>query len=259
MGNTVGYSVRFDKVLPQTHGSLLFCTTGILLRRLEHDLRLEGITHIIIDEAHERSLQSDLLLKLFKDMLKHSPHIKLIVMSATINAELFQQYFSCGIVNVPGKLYPVKMHFMEDIESLNTKLLNQNNFAETEIPYRSIVNLIQWIVKNKPHGGILCFLPGWQEIKELRRLLQSTRLDNLLILPLHSKVANKLQQRVFVPAPIGVTKIILATDIAETGITIKDVTYVIDTAIKREINWNESKSVCSLSLARVSRSNISQR
>ncbi|KAK9306610.1 hypothetical protein QLX08_002797 [Tetragonisca angustula] len=258
IGNTVGYHVRFYNKMPKNHGSILFCTTGMLLRKLEYDPTLEKVSHIIIDEAHERSLHTDLLLKLCKDLLEHKSHIKLIIMSASINAEIFQEYFSSATINVPGELHHVEMHFIDDIDFLNNNLSNWDTLMTKEIPFNEIVCLIQWIINNKPPGAILCFLPGWREIKLLHDMLQN-EMDDLLILPLHSKLPNHIQQKVFKPAPANMTKIVLATDVAETGITIPDISYVIDTAIKRETLWNEKKSLSSLCFCPISQANIYQR
>ncbi|XP_043789462.1 ATP-dependent RNA helicase DHX30-like [Apis laboriosa] len=259
IGNTVGYHVRFEKKIPQVqYGSILYCTTGIFLQKLKYDRTLKKISHIIIDEAHDRSLQTDILLKLLKDILKHNSHKKLIIMSASINAEIFQQYFSSTLINIPGKLYDVDMHFIDDIHLFDDSL-NLNDLMKTEIPFDKIVNLIIWIITNKPPGAILCFLPGWQEIKYLHDMLQNTEMKNLLILPLHSKIPNHIQKKAFKPAPNNFTKIILATDIAESGITIQDIKYVIDTAIKREVQWNEQKSLFNLNFSRISQANIFQR
>lgn len=258
IGNTIGYHVRFEKEIPKVQdGSILYCTTGILLQKLKCDL--QGISHIIIDEAHERNLQTDILLKLLRDILKRNSHIKLIIMSASINAEIFQQYFSSALIDIPGNLYDVDMHFIDDIHLFDDDSLNLNSLMKREIPYDKIVNLITWIITNKPPGAILCFLPGWQEIKYLHDMLQKTKMNNLLILPLHSKVPIDIQKKVFKQVPNDVRKIILATDIAETGITIQDVRYVVDTAIKRETQWNENKSLFNLNFNHISQANILQR
>ncbi|CAL7939710.1 unnamed protein product [Xylocopa violacea] len=258
VGQTVGYHVRFNSRIPLSRSSILYCTTGILLRKLEYQDILKQATHIILDEAHERNLQTDILLTLLKKKLKENPHLKLIVMSASMNAELFQRYFSSTVINIPGKLYPVKMHFMEDIEIFNGELLQYQRNNILEIPYYKIVKLIQWIITHKPPGGILCFLPGWQEIKELREILHS-EINNLFIVPLHSKISVATQQKAFDSPPHNMTKVILSTDIAETGITITDINYVIDTAIKKDVEWNEDKFISSLNFCKISKANIIQR
>lgn len=164
VGDVVGYHVRLNKVLPKLPGSILYCTTGILLQKIRVNPRMEGVSHVILDEAHERTLQTDILLSLLKNMLNINSSLKVIIMSATMNAELFQQYLSCPVIDVPGKIFPVKMHFLEDIEAFKTDLATENCSAEPNISYERIVHLIEWIVKNKPPGAILCFLPGWHEI-----------------------------------------------------------------------------------------------
>ncbi|CAK9833953.1 ATP-dependent RNA helicase DHX30 [Anthophora retusa] len=259
LGDVVGYHVRFDHVLPQTYGSILYCTTGIFLRRLESDPTLKGVTHVIIDEAHERNLQTDLMLKFLKEFLKNNLHVKLIIMSATINTELFEKYISCETFTVSGTLYPVKMHFLNDIDIFKEESLSKSSLVKMNISFAKIVDLIKWIIETKPPGGILCFLPGWQEIKNLHKLLENTKMNNLLILPLHSNLANMNQQKVFDSVPDHITKIILATDIAESSITIKDIRYVIDTGIKKEVIWNEKTSLSSMNTTFVSQSNILQR
>lgn len=258
IGDVVGYHVRFNSVTPNHHGSILFSTSGMLLRMLESNPTLEGISHVIVDEAHERNLQNDVLLKLMKDILQKNQTIKLIIMSATLNESLFQQYFSCEVIDIPGKLYPVKMHFKEDIQIFE-KTLKQNKSMELRIPFDKIVELVQWIVTNKPPGCILCFLPGWQEIKELHDLLKKAMIKNLLILPLHSKVSHQNQLKIFDPVPRHITKVILATDIAECSITIEDVCYVIDTAIKREYQRYKNDSEPILNFNLISKANIHQR
>ncbi|CAK9811576.1 ATP-dependent RNA helicase DHX30 [Anthophora quadrimaculata] len=227
--------------------------------KLESDPTLKGVSHVIIDEAHERNLQTDLILKFFKDFLKNNSHVKLIIMSATVNTEMFEKYFSCETFNVPGILYPVKMHFLDDIDIFKEEFSSKSNLVKMDIPFAKIVDLIKWIIKTKPPGGILCFLPGWQEIKQLHKLLENTKMNNLLILPLHSKLANMNLQKIFAPVSDDVTKIILATDIAESSITIKDIRYVIDTAIKKEVSWNEKISLSSMNITFISQANILQR
>ncbi|XP_076621574.1 ATP-dependent RNA helicase DHX30 isoform X2 [Colletes latitarsis] len=260
VGSTIGYHVRLMHMLPKLPGSILFCTTGILLRRLHNNPTLTGVSHVIIDESHERTLQIDILLNLLKKVLKVNPNLKLIIMSATMNAELFQQYFSCIVINVPGKMYPVKMHFMDDIDIFEKKSLNAFDSKNIEIPFKETIALIRWISKNKPPGAILCFLPGWNEIQYVfNTLLKNYHSTNDMILRLHSKLSHEEQYEIFKPAPQNVRKIILATDIAESSITIKDVSYVIDTVIKKEMCWNNTKCLYSVNNVWISQANICQR
>ncbi|XP_043251721.1 ATP-dependent RNA helicase DHX30-like [Colletes gigas] len=260
VGQTIGYQVRLKHIIPKLSGSILFCTTGILLRRMQANPSLRGVSHIIMDESHERTLQIDILLNLLKKVLKTNPDLKLIIMSATMNAELFQQYFSCVVIDVPGKMYPVKMHFMDDIDIFKRQSLNAFNSKNIEVPFKETIGLIRWISKNKPPGAILCFLPGWKEIQYVYNGLYKNFHDSgSLILRLHSKLSHNEQDEIFNPAPPNVRKIILATDIAESSITIKDVSYVIDTVIKKETCWNNTKCLYGVSNVWISQANICQR
>ncbi|XP_076222264.1 ATP-dependent RNA helicase DHX30-like isoform X5 [Nomia melanderi] len=258
LGYVVGYHIRFESVLPQSSGSILFCTTGIALRRLQRNAILENLSHIIIDEAHERTLEIDVLLGIVKQLLNDKPSLKLIIMSATINVDILQKYFSCDVIEIPGQVYPVKTHFLEDI-----KIFKQHNLRkmlkERETPLDDTAELIRWIIENKPLGGILCFLPGWSEIQMLRKTLQYLQNYNVHIIPVHSKLTNLEQQAVFKTLPHGSQKIILATDIAENSITIPDVKYVVDTVRKRNLIWDERTSIYNISTHWVTRANINQR
>ncbi|XP_076238267.1 ATP-dependent RNA helicase DHX30 [Calliopsis andreniformis] len=259
LGDVVGYHVRLDSVIPKICGSIIFYTSGMLLQKMRYELVTQNASHIIIDEVHERTLQTDILLNLLKKLLDTNPSLKVIIMSATINTELFQKYFSCPKIDIPGKIYPIKMHFLEDMPFFVRKSLEKSNLIEPKVPFDDVVRLINWIVKNKPPGAILCFLPGWQDIKNLQNLLEKINSTNYYILPLHSKLTNDIQKRIFEPVPDSVQKIILATDIAESSITIQDVTYVIDTAVKKDIQWNNLQSTYSITNKWISQANVYQR
>lgn len=113
LGESVGYSVRFESVLPRPYGSILFCTIGVLLRKLEGGLR--GISHIIVDEIHERDVNSDFLLVVLRDMVHFYPDLRIILMSATIDTTLFSDYFGgCPVIEIPGRAHPVTQYFLED-------------------------------------------------------------------------------------------------------------------------------------------------
>ncbi|XP_065487852.1 putative ATP-dependent RNA helicase DHX57 [Caloenas nicobarica] len=130
IGLTVGYQIRLESV-KSSATRLLYCTTGVLLRRLEGDLTLQGITHVIVDEVHERTEESDFLLLVLKDIMVQRPDLRIILMSATLNAELFSQYFhSCPIINIPGRTFPVDQFFLEDVIAMTRYVLEDNS------PYR---------------------------------------------------------------------------------------------------------------------------
>ncbi|XP_050521951.1 ATP-dependent RNA helicase A-like [Daktulosphaira vitifoliae] len=266
IGDSVGYSIRFDSVLPRSHGSILVCTDGILMSRLENGLH--GISHIIVDEVHERHANTDFLMIILKDIAEKYHDIRIILMSATIDTELFSKYFNnCPVIEVIGTCYPVKELFLEDIiqqtgycPTINKKqrkfIKNQNNLncnlnvsddytndvkeqvamiSEDDQHIEIIKHLLKFIETNDQiqdkSGAILIFLPGWDWIISLKEcLLQDEYFasSKFLFLPLHSILPTSEQEKVFQTVRRGVRKVILATNIAETSITIEDVVYVID-------------------------------
>ncbi|XP_066451956.1 putative ATP-dependent RNA helicase DHX57 [Eleutherodactylus coqui] len=345
VGISVGYQIRLESV-KSSATRLLYCTTGVLLRRLEGDSTLQGVTHVIVDEVHERTEESDFLLLVLKDVMIQRPDLKILLMSATVNAELFSQYFSgCPVIHIPGRTYPVDQFFLEDaisktryvledgspyhrsskysyvqdsskgkkgksygdlLEELEQDITSslklqdarmvkdsmpdqQLSFKELSVRYsgvsKSVIKtlsamdldkinldlieaLLEWIVgggHSYPPGAVLVFLPGLAEIKALYEQLQSNALfsnrrsKRCVIYPLHSSLSSEEQQAVFIKPPQGVTKIIIATNIAETSITIDDVVYVIDSGKMREKRYDPSKSMESLEDTWVSRANAIQR
>ncbi|XP_019623182.1 PREDICTED: putative ATP-dependent RNA helicase DHX57 isoform X1 [Branchiostoma belcheri] len=127
LGNVVGYQIRLESKM-STWTRLVFCTTGVLLRRLEGDSLLEGITHIIVDEVHERSEESDFLIMVLKDLLPKRPDIRIILMSATLNADLFSMYFgNCPVIEIPGKIFPVDQYFLEDAIDFTSYVIEENS------------------------------------------------------------------------------------------------------------------------------------
>ena len=138
LGSSTGYSVRFESVFPRPYGGILFCTVGVLLRKLESGLR--GISHVIVDEIHERDINTDFLLVLLKDMLATYKELRVILMSATIDTSLFSEYFeNCPVIEVHGKTYPVCEYYLEDVVQLlnfkppsNRKRKNKNNNDDEE-------------------------------------------------------------------------------------------------------------------------------
>lgn len=117
LGQGVGYSVRFESVLPKPYGSIMFCTVGVLLKKLENGLR--GVSHVIVDEIHERDVNSDFIMVILRDMIHNYPDLRVILMSATIDTTLFSKYFNnCPVIEIPGRAYPVKQYFLEDAVEL---------------------------------------------------------------------------------------------------------------------------------------------
>ncbi|XP_015074293.1 DExH-box ATP-dependent RNA helicase DExH5, mitochondrial isoform X1 [Solanum pennellii] len=293
LGETVGYKVRLEGVKGRdTH--LLFCTTGILLRRLLVDRNLKGITHVIVDEIHERGMNEDFLLIVLKDLLPRRPELRLILMSATLDAELFSSYFDgAPLVHIPGFTYPVHTHFLENILEMSGYRLTPDNqiddygqertwkmnkqaprkrksqiasavedtlrsadfqefSPETQeslscwnpdcIGFNFIEYILCHICENERPGAVLVFMTGWDDISSLKDKLQSHPIlgntSRVLLLACHGSMASSEQRLIFDKPEDGVRKIVLATNIAETSITIDDVVFVIDCGKAKETSYD---------------------
>ncbi|KAI9364518.1 P-loop containing nucleoside triphosphate hydrolase protein [Zopfochytrium polystomum] len=403
-GSWVGHVVRLESKISESSTRLTYLTTGVLLRRLEADPLLTGITWVVVDEVHERSLESDFLLIVLRRVVKArlmlwmkglaqgsgnaenlSPPLRVVLMSATAEAEKFARYFqgalddissdaaragislSCPVVTVPGRTYPVKTFFLEDaVEKSGYHMEPGSEFAKrsdliskagvikvggrsgksgTTVHYELssdanairheprpkvaaasvegddaaesplfdnndddgfdaeddsgfsngvsaatiqtlermdkrridldlLEHLIRHLVRTEDAsipeeksftGSILVFLPGIAEIRRLYDRLTAEGLRSnqfgpgLWVLPLHSMLGGSDQSRVFQPAPTGKRKVVLATNIAETGITIPDVVYVIDTCRAREVSYDAKRNMTKLSEVLVSQANCRQR
>ena len=277
--SVVGFSIRLESnFTPETR--LVYATTGIVMRMLEGSDDLGDITHLILDEVHERTIDSDFLLIVLRKLLARRLDLKVVLMSASVNAQRFSDYLGgAPVMNVPGRAFPVDTKYLEDaveITSFNTKsgshggaeaveygddddaanipsqiadlqgyspktLTAIANFDEYRISYSLIVRLLETIATSESYRSyskaILIFLPGMAEIRRLNDMLKGHRTftDGWYIYALHSTIATDEQERAFLVPPPGVRKIVLATNIAETGITIPDVTCVIDTGKHKEM------------------------
>lgn len=293
LGETVGYKVRLEGMKGRdTH--LLFCTTGILLRRLLNDRNLKGVTHVIVDEIHERGMNEDFLLIVLKDLLPRRPELKLILMSATLDAELFSSYFGgAHTFHIPGFTFPVQIHFMEDILEMTGYRLTAYNQIDDygqdktwkmnkQTPRRrksQIVsavedafkaadfkdyspetqgslscwnpdcfgfNLIEYLLCNicekESPGAVLVFMTGWDDISCLKEKLQANPIlgdtNRVVLLACHGSMASEEQRLIFDEPKDGVRKIVLATNIAETSITINDVVFVLDCGKAKETSYD---------------------
>ncbi|XP_073533113.1 ATP-dependent RNA helicase DHX30 [Phyllobates terribilis] len=261
----VGYQVRLESNLPPRGGALLFCTVGVLLKKLQTNPGLEGVSHVVVDEVHERDVNTDFLLILLKQVLDVNPGIKVILMSATGDNQRISRYFGdCPIVRVPGFMYPVEGHYLEEIlPMLGRKSHQKPQTAEDCVPDLDLISdVVLHIDKHGPPGGILCFLPGWQEIRRVQEILQERlvhRNGQHLILPVHSNIPLSNQQAIFDRPPPGVRKIVLATNIAETSVTIDDIVHVVDTGMHKEQRYDLRTKVSCLETTWVSKSNVTQR
>ncbi|ELQ39414.1 pre-mRNA-splicing factor ATP-dependent RNA helicase PRP43 [Pyricularia oryzae] len=302
----VGYSIRLEANTSR-ETRLVFATTGIVMRMLEGSNDLRDITHLVLDEVHERSIDSDFLLIVLKKLMTRRKDLKVVLMSATVDADRFSNYLDgAPVLNVPGRTFPVQVNFLEDAVELTgytidqkvpqerlveidedaevepessskTELLKslkgystrtRNTLAqmdEYKIDFDLIVQLISRIASDPNYQdyskAILVFLPGIAEIRTLNDLLLGDRSfqQNWLVYPLHSTIATEEQEAAFLVPPHGMRKIVLATNIAETGITIPDVTCVIDTGKHREMRFDERRQMSRLIDTFISRANAKQR
>ncbi|KAE8595601.1 hypothetical protein XENTR_v10015808 [Xenopus tropicalis] len=262
----VGYQVRLESMLPPRGGALLFCTVGVLLKKLQGNPTLEGVSHILVDEVHERDVNTDFLLILLKMVQQQNPKLKVVLMSATGDNERISRYFGgCPIIRVPGFMYPVKEHYLEDVAAMLGTSADQLTPADMEecVPDLDLISsAILHIADNGPPGGILCFLPGWQEIRGVQQRLEEKQQwakENFLILPVHSNIPMMDQQSIFQRPPQGVRKIVLATNIAETSVTIDDIVHVVDSGMQKEQRYDLRTKVSCLETSWVSKSNVTQR
>ncbi|XP_014668830.1 PREDICTED: putative ATP-dependent RNA helicase DHX30 isoform X3 [Priapulus caudatus] len=273
LGEHIGYQVRLDHVMPTREGATLFCTPGILLRKLQSNQDLKGVTHVIVDEVHERNVLTDFLLIILKETIQRNPELRLVLMSASINAEIFSRYFdNCPIVRVPGFMHPVEDHYLPDVHHMLRSGTHASAVtADSSMPEvhsgtpklncELVANVIKKICDDKPPGGILCFMPGWNEIAEVSSILGNMFDDpsHFLVIPAHSKIAQHKQNQMFARVPPNVRKIVLATNIAETSITINEIVYVIDPGIEKILKYDPDRGVSCLDVVWVSRASVQQR
>ncbi|KAB7504711.1 ATP-dependent RNA helicase DHX36, partial [Armadillidium nasatum] len=281
LGHSVGYQIRLESVLPRDRGSILYCTTGIILQWLQSDSVLSSVSHLILDEIHERDSLSDFLICIARDILPLRPDLKVVLMSATLNAEKFSEYFNnCPMVHIPGFTFNVQEYYLEDVLQFTRFLFppdkvkyrasqrhkmdkEKEEFESHILPYvRSLqndgtypsnvtmelrkrcsellnVDLIMSLllyIAQEPPGAVLVFLPGWEQISKLDKMLKNE--------PFFGE---------------GVRKIILATNIAETSITIDDIVYVIDSGYIKMKNYDKISNISTLLPEFVALANARQR
>ncbi|KAL4602834.1 hypothetical protein ACB092_10G082500 [Castanea dentata] len=257
IGEEVGYSIRFEDC-SSARTVLKYLTDGMLLREAMTDPLLERYKVIILDEAHERTLATDVLFGLLKEVLKNRPDLKLVVMSATLEAEKFQGYFfQAPLMKVPGRLHPVEIFYTEEPE---------RDYLEAAI--RTVVQIHMC----ETPGDILVFLTGEEEIEDACRKItkevanMGDQVGPVKVVPLYSTLPPAMQQKIFEPAPPPVKeggpagrKIVVSTNIAETSLTIDGIVYVIDPGFAKQKVYNPRVRVESLLVSPISKASAHQR
>ena len=247
-GDAVGYKVRFhDRV--SEHTCIKLMTDGMLLAEVQQDRFLNEYDTIILDEAHERSLNIDFLLGYLKQLLPKRPELKLIVTSATIDPERFSSHFSSApIIEVSGRTYPVEVRYQPPEE----EGANERDDALQQ----AILDAVDELSRIE-RGDILIFLSGEREIRETAERLHKHRLQLTEILPLYARMGSAEQSHIFKPS--GLRRIILATNVAETSLTVPGIKYVIDTGFARISRYSHRSKIQRLPVERISQASADQR
>ncbi|KAI8023670.1 putative pre-mRNA-splicing factor ATP-dependent RNA helicase DEAH4 [Camellia lanceoleosa] len=252
LGEEVGYAIRFeDRTSEKT--CIKYLTDGVLLRESLSNPELNQYSVIILDEAHERSLNTDILLGLMKRLIKmRASNLKVLITSATLDGEKVSRFFSnCPILNVPGKLFPVEIFYNKE---------RPKSYLESSLKTAIDIHV------REPEGDVLIFMTGQDDIEKLVKKLEE-RVQSLeegscmdaVILPLHGSLPPELQVRVFSPPPPNCRRFIVATNIAETSLTVDGVVYVIDSGYVKQRQYNPSTGMYSLDVVQISRVQADQR
>ncbi|RWS11290.1 putative ATP-dependent RNA helicase TDRD9-like protein, partial [Dinothrombium tinctorium] len=288
LGEIVGYQVGMDKRTSE-NTRILYCTTGVLLQKLISQKRMDMFTHIIIDEVHERNEETDLLLMVVRKFMWSQPApVRVIIMSATFDTDALQQYFAIPNPNnyIDLSIKPVVISITEKEKNYTlfywnqlTQLMKSGELEHAcrrlqfdvdkpylapetvEVAYKLIRSLDDMEGADHVNGAVLVFLPGYEEINEMMARLRKNETENKKwwILPLHSTITVEEQNRVFEAAKRGERKIILATNIAESSITVPDIEYVIDFCLTKNLVCDPDTNYPSLRLEWASKANCKQR
>ena len=247
LGGVVGYKVRFnDKVSPDS--SIKLMTDGILLAEIHSDPLLKNYDTLIIDEAHERSLNIDFLLGYLKRLLPRRPDLKLIITSATLDAERFAGHFGAQIVEVSGRSYPVEIRY---------RPLDVDAEGDLQDIPQAVSSALDEFSAGGLRGDILVFLPGEREIRDTAEVLRKHHPKGIEVLPLFSRLSAAEQDRVFKTG--GQRRVVLATNVAETSLTVPNIGYVIDCGLARVNRYSIRLKVEQLHIEKISRAAANQR
>ncbi|KAI1311931.1 DEAH-box ATP-dependent RNA helicase prp22 [Mortierella claussenii] len=250
LGQEVGYTIRFeDCTSPDT--KIKYMTDGMLMRECLVDPYMSQYSVIILDEAHERTVSTDVLFGLLKQAARKRKDLKIIVTSATLDAEKFSTYFfDCHIFSIPGRTYPVEILYTKEPES---------DYLDA-----SLITVMQ-IHLSEPAGDILLFLTGQEEIDTASEILYERMkalgpmVPELIILPVYSALPSEMQSRIFEPTPPGARKVVIATNVAETSITIDGIYYVVDPGFVKQNAYDAKLGMDSLIVTPISQAQARQR
>ncbi len=259
LGELVGYQVRFED---QSKDSSLIklMTDGILLAETQHDRYLEKYDTLIVDEAHERSLNIDFLLGYLKTLLPRRPDLKVIITSATIDLERFSKHFdNAPIVEVSGRTFPVETWYrplVSEVDEEGESLVDDLSVDQGILATLDEIDAFERSEGKRP-GDVLVFLPGEREIRDCADLLRKANLRFTEVLPLYARLTPAEQQKIF--APMAGRKIVLATNVAETSLTVPGIRYVIDSGTARISRYSYRAKVQRLPIEAVSQASANQR
>ncbi|KAL3939494.1 MAG: hypothetical protein SGBAC_005800 [Bacillariaceae sp.] len=251
LGHEVGYSIRFENCTSKST-VIQYMTDGMLLREILTEPDLASYSCMVIDEAHERTLHSDILFGLVKDIVRFRKDLKLIISSATMDAEKFSKYFDdASIFMIPGRMFPVDIFYTKS--------------PEADYVDAAVVTVLQIHVSQPLNGDILVFLTGQEEIETGAEILTQrtrnlgSRIKELMICPVYANLPSEQQAKIFEKTPKGTRKVVLATNIAETSLTINGICYVIDTGFNKQKSFNARTGMESLVVTPVSQAAANQR
>ncbi|RKX94344.1 MAG: ATP-dependent RNA helicase [Spirochaetes bacterium] len=248
-GNFAAYKMRFEDTTDFST-RIKIMTDGILLQELKTDRLLSKYSVIIVDEAHERSLNIDFILGLLKTILRERKDFKVIISSATINPEIFSEYFDhCEIIHIETKIYPIQTIFV--------KLQEEGNY---DLIIEKIGDIVTNEANKKRNGDVLVFLPGEKIIKDCISYLEKSKVrKKLFLIPLYGRLSREEQEKIFIPTPVKKIKVVVATNIAETSVTIDGITTVIDSGLAKINFYNPRTFTSSLIESQISKASCNQR
>ncbi|MGL5900468.1 MAG: helicase-related protein, partial [Lactobacillaceae bacterium] len=243
VGDLVGYAVRFEDCISK-NTRLRFVTDGILLREISQYQNLEKYDCIVIDEAHERTINIDILLGFCKSMLDKNHKMKIVIMSATLATENFINFFNCPFIDIKHKKHPLENYFLKNYK--------------TDCWFEETLKTIVQLEKTEPTGDILVFLTGQEEIKEAHEILKEyIDIGNCKFFTMYSSMPIEEQELVFEKYPIR--KIILSTNVCETSITIENIKFVIDCGRVKQMRYSDNLGMYILETAMISKAQARQR